>query len=265
MRCFSGLMLSLSSVHLILTATAVAQIVTSPVKASSLQAASLEQTINADAVFSAAAQAMGGRKALQEIQSIRAMADCVGPRGKYKTELQSARGDRLMFRQSWVGRETFLAFVNGKRAWTKSEKTGQVAPLDRNSAAMIRSHEFQMLAIALRERYGNPQVEGYENFAGTRSIKVRMVDEIGNPCHVFFDADSHLMLGMLILNPTGEAGETVRVVFNRWRQVGRVKLPSMITATDKSGDFVFEFQEISLNDVDPTLFRVPKEILAQTK
>lgn len=219
----------------------------------------------ASAVISAATEAMGGRRALEEIQSIEAVADCTGPRGKYKTEVRSARGDRLMFRQTWVGREAYLAYVNGKLAWTKNEETGKVAAMDKEAAAAVRSHEFQMIAIAILERYSNPQVEGYENFAGSRAIKVRMVDELGNPCHIFFDADSLLMAGMIMVNPMKGAGESVRVVFNRWSQVGKVKLPSKVTATDKTGDFVLDFQEITLNKVDPNIFSVPKEILAQAK
>ena len=226
----------------------------------SLGAASLDQSAKTDDVFSAAIEAMGGRRALEEIKSIKADADCTGPKGAYKTELSSARGDRLMFRQTRVGRESFLVFVNGKRAWSKSEETGKIAPLDKKTVAAIRSHEFQMIAIATRERYSKPQLEGYEKFAGSRAIKVRMMDELGNPCHVFFDADSHLMAGMVIVNPMGEAGETVRIVFNRWSQIGKVKLPSTVTATDKTGDFVLNFHNITLNEVAPGVFSVPKEI-----
>ena len=257
---FSSLTVWAASLHLILSVGVIVARV-SKVTVANPQAASLERAAKTDAVFSAATEAMGGWKALQEIQSIKAIADCVGPKGKYKTEVRSARGKRLMFRQSWVGRETFLAFVNGKRAWTKNERTGKVEPLDRNTAAAVRSHEFQMIAITLEERYRSPQVEGYENFAGARAIKVRMVDELGHPCHLFFDAASHLLAGMIIINPMGAASETVRVVFNRWTQVGRVKLPSMVTATDRSGDFILEFHDISLNDVEPNIFRVPEEIL----
>ena len=44
------------------------------------------------AVFAAAAQAMGGARALRRIRSIAATADCTGPKGAYKTEIHSMRG-----------------------------------------------------------------------------------------------------------------------------------------------------------------------------
>src|SRR3954469_1218270 len=86
-----------------------------PVFASNLQARG-EDTPRAADIFSAASRAMGGEEALKEIQSIEALADCVGPRSKYKTEIISARADRLFFRQTWQDREPFVAVVNGKYA-----------------------------------------------------------------------------------------------------------------------------------------------------
>jgi hypothetical protein len=47
--------------------------------------------------------------------------------------------------------------------------------------------------------------------------------------------------------------------------VGKVKLPSTVTATDKSGDFVLTFNEISLNRLDANIFKVPENIASKTK
>ncbi|MGH7493563.1 MAG: hypothetical protein ACREOO_14390 [bacterium] len=68
-----------------------------------------------------------------------------------------------------------------------------------------------------------------------------MIDELGSPGHVFFDLDSHLWAGKVILDPRSHKGETVRVLINEWKKVGEVKLPSKVTATDKSGDWILDF------------------------
>ncbi|MGH7456093.1 MAG: hypothetical protein ACRENG_32365, partial [bacterium] len=115
---------------------------------------------------------------------------------------------------------------------------------------------------ALPERLKNPVAEGEEDFAGERCIKIRMTDELSKPCEVFFKASSSLFAGWLTVDPRSDKGETVRVVINEWKQIGKVKLPSKVTATDKSGDWVLNFQDIKLNGVDEKIFDIPPSIAA---
>ncbi|MGH7600597.1 MAG: YybH family protein [bacterium] len=215
-----------------------------------------------ETIFSESLSAMGGENELRKIQSIAALADCVGPRGKYVTEIHSARGDRLLFKQVSAGGDMFFGYVNGEHTWTKDEKSGQVSSLDKTHASMFRGHEFQMLALVLPERFKNPAFEGEEDFGGVRCYKIKMIDELGSPCHVFFDAGSHLWAGKVIIDPRSDKGETVRVVINEWKQIGKVKLPSKVTATDKSGDWVLNFHDIKLNRVDEKIFDIPPSIAA---
>ncbi len=225
-------------------------------------ASSAFQTESFDAIFAKSLHAMGGEGELKKIQSITALAHCTGPRGKYTTEVYSARKERLLFKQVSAGGEVFLACVNGDYAWLKEQKTGQVSQADKALAAGIRGHEFQMMAMVLPERYKNPKPEGEEDFGGMGCYKFKMIDELGNPCQVYFSKTSQLWAGKVILDPRSDKGETVRVVINAWKTVGKVKLPSKVTATDKSGDWVLDFHEIQLNGVGENIFDVPPSILA---
>ncbi len=213
------------------------------------------------AIFAAATDAMGGEQRLSAIKNFKASADCTSPQGDYRTEIISARGDRLVFKQRWPGQDSSTIFVNGKYAWVKNEKTGKVAPVSKTLMAVVRGHEFQMIALAPVDRYRNPLVEGYEEFAGTRCVKVRVTDEIGNPLHLFFRTDSHLMAGFSSKKPTEDG--VIHVVFKQWMTVGeRLKLPSLVVVTDGSSEFVLRFGSIILNEADEEMFRVPKEIEA---
>lgn len=221
---------------------------------------SLSPSQSFDEIFSASLSVMGGEKELRKIQRIMALANCTGPRGKYTTEIYSQRGNRLKFKQVWPDGGTFLAFVNGEHAWMEDQKSSQVSPLDSVSAAGIRAHEFQMIALVLPERYKHPVVEGEEDFAGERCIKIRMTDELGKPCAVFFKTRSSLLAGFINADPRSDKGETVRVVFNEWKKVGKVMLPSKVTATDKSGDWVLDFHDLKLNRIDEKIFEIPPSI-----
>ena len=221
----------------------------------------ISQTNSAEQIVVQSFDAMGGRRALDTIRSIRALADCIGPRGPYQTEIHSARGDRLKFKQVSNNGASFIGIVNGRHSWVSDETTGEVTPLTKERATMLRGHEFQMIAIVPHERFREPKVEGYESFAGARTIKLSAIDELGKPASLFYSHDSKLLVGMIVVNPRNDK-ELVRVQYQEWKQVGPVKLPSKVTATDQSGDFVLNFGHISLNDVDVKIFQLPPSISA---
>ena len=205
-------------------------------------------------------ETMGGAATAVAVQSIHAIANCTSPHGDYTTEIQSARQQRLYFRQNWPGMPPFSATINGEYAWGVDPETGDVRPLAAASIAMLRGHEFQMMLLTLPERFSQTAVGTTTDFAGKRCATIQALDELEKPCTLYFDQTTGLMVGFVIVNPNGEAGETVQTVFNEWQTVDGLKLPSKVTATDSSGDFVLDFHTISLNSVDETMFIVPKAI-----
>jgi hypothetical protein len=192
------------------------------------------------AIIERSFQAIGGREELAQVRNIQAVADCTGPGGNYSTEIYSATDSRLVFKQVKRGGATFIGHTNGENFWT-TDKMGDVSLAGKNEAFAWRSHEFQWLAFGLLERFRAPSFAGDEDFAGRRATKLKLTDELGKPAFFFFDKESGLMLGFTVLNPFERKPETIRIVFNEWKQVGKIKLPSKVTATDKQGDFVLSF------------------------
>ena len=60
--------------------------------------------------------------------------------------------------------------------------------------------------------------------------------------------------------PIPNSEESVKNVFNEWKNVNGVKLPSVVTATDKEGDWVLRFDKISLNKSDEKSLNVPPRV-----
>jgi hypothetical protein len=228
----------------------------------SVVSVSAQEVVNPSVVIERSRAAIGGRGALAEIHSLRAFADCLGPHARYTTEIHSAKESRLIFRQVREGGASFVGQTNGNVFWTKDDESGDFVLADEAAAFAWRSHEFQWLMIALTERFREPAFAGRENFAGKNALKLNVKDELNHPASLFFDETSGLMLGVTILNPLSQQPESIRTVFNEWKQVGKVKLPSKVTVTDKQGDFVLSFKEISLNRVDEKIFSVPPKVLA---
>jgi hypothetical protein len=118
-----------------------------------------------------------------------------------------------------------------------------------------------MLAMNLTERFTNIKYEGEEAFGRSENAwKLSAFDELGNPASLFFDKASDMMIGFVIQNPFSEKPELIKNVFNEWSQIGKLKLPSKVTVTDKQGDFILSFKAISLNKTNEDLFAIPAAV-----
>lgn len=220
----------------------------------------MPQQSTAHEILVASQAAMGHVDALAAITSITALAQCVGPRGAYTTDIFSMRGNRLMFRQAFPDRPGFVAMINGAQAWAHDEATGEIERLDAASVEGIRSHEFQMIAITMPDRYADPILAEPTEFAEKKCQVVRVMSRLGRPCHAYFAEDDGLWAGMIQPDSRAPERDTVQVVINAWRNIEGVLLPARVTATDRSGAFVLDFHTITLNTVDETLFAVPPEL-----
>ena len=229
-----------------------------------LLAVSVFAQSSASEIIENSLQAIGGRKEIAKIQSLQAVADCTGPNGNYTTEIYSARNGRLIFKQVSANGNIYLGQTNGPTFWTKDEKSGEFSLADNRSAAAWRGHDFQFLAMEVATRFRDFIYAGEENFTSRSALKLNATDELGNPASVFFDKETRLLRGFTVQNPFDQT-ETIRIVFNEWKQIGKLKLPSRVTATDRKGDFVLNFRAIGLNKTDEKIFAVPSKVVAMNE
>lgn len=197
-------------------------------------------------IFARSLAGMGGETAVNQVQRITAVANCQGPNGEYVTKLDSIRGGMLTFAQIRPGQRPFVAWVaNSVGGWIHDE-AGHKQNLDPRAITMIRSHDFQMIALTFGERYDGYQSSGQIEFQTVPCEAVQYLDELGNPCQAFFRVDNGMWAGAALANSIGEAGEIVTIIINAWREIRGIKLPQNISAVDKNGEFVLDFTEIHL-------------------
>jgi hypothetical protein len=226
-------------------------------------AANIFAQTNPSAIIENSLRAIGGSKDIEKVRNLWAFADCRGPNGSYTTEIYSARNGKLIFKQV-RGANTFIGQSNAQMFWTKDEKTDDFSLADNRAAMVWRSHDFQFLALEIGARFKDFAFAGEEKFVGKLALKLKATDELGNPASIFFDKETHLLLGITIQNPF-DKNETIRTTFNEWRQIRKLKLPAKITATDEKGDFVLNFKEIILNKTDEKVFAVPAKVTAMNE
>lgn len=206
-------------------------------------------------IFSAARIAVGNEKDIAKIRSINAHAVCVGPKGKYTTTIISFRTGKTHFGQTYSYRDTpSNILINGNLVWEKhSEKLS--TPFQR---LVVRLHEYQMMAFDFQNFFKDFELAGEEEFAGRMSNKVRAKNELGMMMLLYFDKGTNRFSGYVLQIP--DSTETVRNVFTEWRKVGKLTLPSTITATDKDGEWLLRFHTITLNKADEKWLDVPPRV-----
>ena len=203
-------------------------------------------------IFANLRLAMGG-KAVDGVQSITSSADCNGPNGPYITNLQSTRDGKFFFEQLRSEQRPFQAWIIGQEGMGTGQSGNKVA-LGSHHVAMIKSHDFQMIPLNFQHRYDGVEIQEQAEFNGKRCHQVQFIDEMGQVCHAYFDVETHLWVGMALANSLKQDGSIVIVTINNWQEIEGILLPQSITATDNTGDFNLQFNTITLNTVDETIF-----------
>lgn len=206
--------------------------------------------------------ALGTPDAFAAVQSISAYADCSSPGGAYRTEVHSTRQGAVRFQQTFAGRNPYCIVINAAGAWATDTVTGNTDTLDAHSVSMIRGHEFQMLPLALAERYSEPELVGAAEWNGVTCLCVRARDDLGLPCAHYFERETEQWMGMQLVNPR-QTDTQVRVLIHEWRKIENVTLPARVSAHDAQGEYLFHFHTIVLNQAAPELFAPPQVLVRE--
>ncbi len=136
---------------------------------------------NVSIVLNQYIKAIGGNTNINQVQSIYSFANCIGPNGKFETEIQSAKDNKTIFRQIKESKPDYTGIVNGDIYWTKGI---EVSISNNNTAYAWRSHELQWVATHLAERFRDMKFVGNDNFAGKQAIKLSAIDELNKTAYL---------------------------------------------------------------------------------
>lgn len=220
--------------------------------------------ISPETVIERSLDAIGTRRDRERVMSIYAIADCSGPNGKYTTEIDSANGSRLVFRQFRPNGNNYVGTQNGTTSWTK-RADGDFDLAGTKETFVWRAHDYQRMALEIRTRFHDFKYGGEAEFGGVPAVRLDSKDELGNEATLFFARSTGLLIGFTIRNPFSETPEPIRTVISEWKKVGTLTLPSVATVTDKTGDFVLKFREIRLNKTRAAIFAIPSKVASMTE
>lgn len=223
-----------------------------PTAAQERAAASIDQ------ILYAASRAVGPEKELRAIRSIYAVAACVGPKGKYTTSISSFRDGRTRFEQTFEYRKPTGVFINGDNAWETNHENGEFLVSSSFQRMVARMHEYQKMAIDPRAFFKDLEIVGDEEFNGRPSIKVAAKNELDMPAFLYFERFSGRLSGYKLMVPGST--ETILNIFTAWNRVGKVMLPSVVTAIDSAGRWTLSFHTIKLNSANAKPLEIPARV-----
>lgn len=217
-----------------------------------------DRVATVDEILTSAANAAGLPRDIQKIRSIEAIADCIGPNGKYTTSISSFRDNKTRFEQTYTYRKPSSVFINGDLVWEKNLDTGEAILSTPFQRMVSRLHEYQKMAFDLRSFFIELKLAGDEEFNGRPSVKLAAKNELDMVAFLYFDKSNKRLNGYKLLIPNST--ETVTNTFVEWKKVGRFTLPSVVKAIDSSGEWTLSFHTIKLNAADLKPLEIPPRI-----
>ncbi len=169
-----------------------------------------------------------------------------GPDGSFKTDISSPPDGRFWYRRVLEGRKPFEALITSEGAWSVHED-GTRTPLSRRTALMVRSHDFQRIAIDPESFAQNIGWVKETDFHTLKSQELLGYTEDGTKIYLYFDDKSGLPLGFRMDNPV-QTDTSVTIIFQMWKNVEGVLLPSKVIALDAPRNFQLTFQGLFFQD-----------------
>ena len=214
-------------------------------------------------LLAAAIDAMGGKAALDAIESVAIKGSTKAPMvGEIPLEIYSSKPDKFFIKVAFPNAGEIRYGSDGKVGWTDSPMMGgiQLLDADQTKQPAEEANIFRVL-VSVQEKARELETVDRSDFADHPCYKVRIVNEGGQEQFAYFDVDSKMLRGTRITQDSPRGPIETISSFGEWKQIGDVKLFSRIDSEQMGMKATTNFTEIELNKVDPAIFQLPPEVL----
>ena len=204
---------------------------------------------------------IGGREALQRIQSIRSVATLSFSGLNGEMTAYAARPNRLLVHTSLPGVGEIRTGYNGEVAWSMDPVQGPRLLTGRELEEMRERARFDQM-MKDPSTYTSVQTVQRTTFEGRPAYEIRFVRPSGREETEFYDAETGLQLGQISTQSSAMGQIQVTTVMSDYQRFGPLLMatkaiqrlgPQEITVTTKSVEF---------DTVPDSVFALPAEIRA---
>jgi len=208
--------------------------------------------------------AMGGKKALEAIKSMTMNASIASPMGEIPMQLFWARPNRVLVKQTIPNYGELVEAFDGQVGWRSVLMTEGYQLLDELECEQLKNQANTHLTLLEIERECETiETVGDVQFDGRACRKVRFEDrDEPKAPEVFglFDAETHLMIGMEMVERTPGIPLTVTFRFKDWKKTDAVTFFREMHMSQRGVQATMKYTDIGLNNVDPNTFRMPEAV-----
>lgn len=237
------------------------------VGAAALAPAPLLDLPTVDDVIAASLAAVGGKEAVENITSFRAVFEMTLGEQKFVNDTSWRRDGGRLSKMRVPGVGEVIMGTDGTDWWMRT--AAGYAPLDERGRAQFRSQaDMYMIVLEperlIREETESAEVAGREDFGGAECFRVRFIGKDKSATDVFFDAASGLPAGTRSTQETDFGQQATIMTLEDWRPTAGVKFFRAATirssaAAPDAPPMTFAVPSLQVNTVGPEVFAVPAE------
>lgn len=197
---------------------------------------------------------IGPRAASGGFQTLQTIAECVGPQGRFQTEVRSSASGAATMIQRFPDGPPFVAGVNAGGAWMADGDDSAAA--DAVMAAVIVTHQFHLMALRLDDVFGIQSIAGRETFQGHDCWRIEMrLDNLS--AAAFIDAADHRLRGIRMDRPGDETGDPIEWTYTDWTTLQGNRLPTGVRILDNQDVYTYRFTRIAFDSLDASAIGEP--------
>ncbi|MEM7159503.1 MAG: hypothetical protein AAF799_42080 [Myxococcota bacterium] len=213
----------------------------------------------AEVILDKATAALGGREAIDRIQSFhyRGTIEMVGHNIHGKLQIWWKKGDFFM-EQIVPGIGEMRAGKRGDEIWADDPVNGR-RKLTGVEAEQHAWASTLLLAAAWKDYFDEAETVAERKVKGRTLYDVKLTSKSGMAVTMSFDADSGLQVGQAFEQVTPMGKQPFDVTFQDYREVEGIKFAFKQVIDAKFQEIVQEIEHVELNaEVDPSKFAFPR-------
>ena len=239
---------------------------TAGLQANQVKPEHVDFSITPEELLSRAIQSIGGRKALNQLESfqLHGVIRLADERPAVEIELATKQGGKVLGVMTYIGVGQSRFGSNGTTAWEQnlnenSELTWKIIgdkALSQKVQQMNWLEWFTMLPLQLQ----NMTVLGAEEFNDETCWKISLQEGDEKEQLIFFSTETYRPRGRRTVEITNNGNVTIDVYFQEWERVGNLLLFHKIVFDRDGTSVTLKLDRILLNEAKNQLFTLPTAV-----
>lgn len=215
----------------------------------------------AERVLNRAIDAMGGKKAFEEIESFHFTATIELAGQSFPAETHWMSDGRFRFTQGSPEVGQAIMSSDGTTVWQYQPHLGHEFPSDEEVERILSTAEMPRIIHWMKETYDTFETVGIQEFENAECYAVRMRADGKQALTAYFDVKTHRVRGTKRVIETRLGTSEAITSFSNWKSHGDLTLFMNATMSQSGMTSTMTFRDIEFNNVDESVFELPDEIV----